>query len=148
MGEYKNKIMFLGKKLNYSNEVKFRYIEILPGNRLGKEWDFYKALFRKGSIGSIYNCTFEGSTIHYNKTDIPTSLVEIGPQEFSSTFTQFPMLEQHKAESRLVEVTIKNSKKPQTKTDYEIECIRSVYKWLKPNQKAAFIADLVYKITK
>ena len=141
------RLMYIGQFLRIDNSVRYKYIEILEDNTTGEVWTFRKRIFRKGTIGSIYNCSFEENrVVSYNKNAIPTSYVNINGT-LVSTFIHFEKLTKYEEESRQVEAQIRNSKKPQSPLDEEIKYMKQTYKSLSPSKRAAFIGNLVYKVT-
>ena len=144
----KGRLLYLGKSLDGSNKVSFNYSEIDSEDKMSKKWPFNKSLFRKGTIGSIYDCTFKNDMVSYNKNTMPTSFIKIN-STLISTHILFPELEKHDEIHRQTELILKNSKKGKTKIDYEIEGIKRVYNSLRTaQQKSSFIANVIYQITK
>ena len=144
--EKTDRIMYLGKKLNLSNQVSYKYIGIDDENKTSRKWSFKQNLFKRGSVGSIYKCTFEKDSISYNTNEIPTSYIE-EKGIFISTFIKFPFLEKDNEENRQVEIEIKNSKKIESPVDLEIQNLKNLYKDLSPQMRSAFIGNVIYKIT-
>jgi hypothetical protein len=146
--DHKNKIIFLGKDLNRSNIIVYQYAEINEDNTLGKIWKFKSSLFKKGSIGSIFVCTLEKDEISYRSIDIPTRYIKIG-ETLTDSFIVFKELYQYEETSRQTDAKIKRSKKGDNLKDLELIVLRGVFKALKTDQqKAQFIGDLIFKITK
>lgn len=144
--ERKGRVMYSGKWINSTNQVRFKYIVVKQDNSLGKEWNFKSAIFRKGTIGSIFHCSFEDSSIIYSKNEIPTSFVEINGK-LVDTFIQYPELRKYEEEHRQAEVVIRNSKKQTSPLDEEVKFMKATYKQLPPQKRASFIGNLVYRIT-
>ena len=140
------RLMYIGQFLRIDNSVRYKYIEVLDDNTTGEVWTFKKKIFRKGTIGSIYDCSFENDVVSYNKNTIPTSFVDVNGT-LISTFIHFEKLTKYEEESRQVEAQIRNSKKPQSPLDEEIKYMKQTYKGLSPSKRAAFIGNLVYKVT-
>jgi len=143
----KSRIMYLGKKLNSLNQLRYKYVEINTSNELADEWTFNKKIFTKGTVGSIYDCEFKGSTISYNKSTIPTSFIIDEKGTLTATSLKFSIVNICEEESRQVEISINNSKKPQSNIDKDIKNLKEIYKQLAPNKRASYIANVVYKIT-
>lgn len=144
----KGRIMYLGKKLDASNCVEHKYVKINDNNKWGTYWKFKVALFKKGSIGSIYECKFKGSKVSYNKNIMPTSFIENEKDVSISTFIFYPKLKIEEEETRQAEILIRNAKKQPSLVNLEIDQIREVYKRLTPQKRSGFIGNLIYQITK
>lgn len=143
----KGRIMYLGQWLNSENSVRHQYITLNGDDSLGRKWYFGTKLFKKGTIGSVYDCSFKDSdTISYNKNTIPTSLL-FREGKGVSTFILFPELRKYEEESRQVEIKIRNSKKPTSPLEEEIKFMKSTFKSLPVAKRAAFIGNLIYRIT-
>ncbi|MEM9363639.1 MAG: hypothetical protein AAGA43_13455 [Bacteroidota bacterium] len=141
------RLLYLGQQLNKDNSVRYKYAEILDDDSMGEIWSFKKKIFKKGGIGAIYSCGFEGEgTVSYNRNHIPTSMV-FKDGAGVSTFIFYPELEKYSEESRQVEIKIRNSKKQTSPMEEEIKYMKATYKQLPSSQRASFIGNLVYKIT-
>lgn len=140
------KVMYLGKELNSSGGISYKYAEIDNDNKRSSVWSFSKKIFKKGTIGSIYDCEFEDDIIIYKKGAVPTSYVE-EKGKLVSTHLIFPELYRKEELSRQVDVAIRNSKKPETILDVEIKNLKSLYKALPSSKRSSFIGNLVFKIT-
>lgn len=146
--KHKNRIMYLGKYLDSANVVAYKYIEITEENNVGKNWNFNKKIFKKGAIGSVYDCTLKEGTINYNATCIPTTLLKNKDGSFSGTFVLFDFLYETEEDTRQIDIQIRNSKKSKSTIDVEIDEIKRLYRNLSPAKRSAFIGNLIYKITK
>jgi len=142
----KGRVIYLGKYLKDDNSVSYKYKEIDENNKVIDNWNFKKKIFIKGTVGSIYDCEFNGTTISYSKKEIPTSYIK-DDDKYIDSFIFYPFLEKAQEENRQVEIIIKNSKKPASPVELELDKIKDLYKSLSPSKKSAFIGNLIYKIT-
>lgn len=143
----KGRLLYAGKYLKRDNSVGHIYYELNKNNSTGKIWQFKTALFKKGTIGSIYDCEFVDNSVSFNKNTIPTSFIKDENGHFKDSFLMFPILHKAEEQTRQIEIKIRNSKKPETLLDIEIKTIKEIYKSLSPQARASFIGNIVFKIT-
>ncbi len=145
--EKQGRVMFLGKWINSDNEVRYRYVVVKDDNTLGREWNFKKNIFSKGTVGSVYGCSFEDDSIIYKRKTMPSSILMTEQGRGASTFILFPKLRKYEEENRQTEIAIRNSKKPVSPLEAEIKEMKATYKSLSPSKRCTFIGNLIYKIT-
>lgn len=143
-----SRVLYVGKILKDDNSISYSYRELDNNNEIVECWNFKKKIFIKGSVGSVYACKFKENSISYNKREIPTSLVKDDANNYVSTFIKYPFLEKFNEETRQIDIRIRNSKKRDSLVDTETENLKKLYNSLPSQKRAAFIGNLIYKLTK
>ena len=139
--------MYAGRISSGSGKVHYKYYELNDDNEIiSKSWSFDCKLFKKGSVGAVYDLKVKGAGIKYSKGEFPSFMVKVGESEFTSVFLYYKELDSLREIDRQVSEQIKLSKAENT-LDVEIKRIKQTYSTLSGIQKTRFVANLIFKIT-
>lgn len=142
------RLMYLGMRENYG-DFSHIFVEINEDNTLGQRLRYNKKMFTRGSIGAVFSCKLDGSSISYNPKAYASYVLEVEEGRRVGTSILFKdEIDLAQVKNDQAVVAKRNQTKTKSNIDTNIDEIRDVYKRLSSAYRSRFIADLVYKITK
>ena len=143
-----NKVIYLGKDRNAKNKIIFIFKEIEEDLSLGKTWRFSKKLFRKGTVGAIYEVEFEGSSISYSEKQEPSYMLKVGETHKSSSIIYKEVINKCESKDDIISREERLTKKEFKIMDQITKDLRDSYRYLSSYEKPLFIAELIRRITR
>lgn len=145
----KGRIIYLGLKGDFKNPEHY-FREVNPDNTLGAKHTYKNSLFKRASIGTVYDVEFKNNrnTVSYNQSNTGTIYLESDEGKLLTTYSLF---EEEIDQARLNTEVIKNAKKEKSKPtqfDEALSQLNEQYRKAHWQNRTAFLAYCISKITK